>query len=264
MLCESLEILGRIKQRLSQMSFPYLCLTTFFVIALGSCASLFHSVDEALLPEAVPLGEPREQNYSFELGDVIEVKFFYYPELNEHITVRPDGMISLQLVGEVRAVGVTPSELSQILKQRYADYLEKPEVVVLAREFANERIYVGGEVRTPSEIPIKGRLTLMQAVFKAGGLTDRARSSNVLLLRSEGADLKVFKVNLDEVLEKGGNDVLLRPLDIVYVPKTLIAKVDQFVEQYINQIIPESVNFPFVYLMNPRESRGAVVITGGP
>jgi len=195
------------------------------------------------------------------LGDVIDIKCFYYPELNESVTVRPDGMISVQLLEEIRAVGLTPSELTQVLKGGYAHYLEKPEVVVIVREFATERVYIGGEVKTPSEIPVKGRLSVMQAIFKAGGLTDQAKPSDVLILRYEDTKLKVFRIDVDEILDKGGNDPLLKPYDIVYVPKTFIAKVDLFVNQYINEIIPRSVNFPFLYQLN-RADPGSITVIG--
>jgi len=207
------------------------------------------------------MSEARQEKYFLQLGDVIDIKCFYYPELNESITVRPDGMISVQLLEEIRAVGLTPSELTRVLKEGYARYLEKPEVVVIVREFATERVYIGGEVKTPSEIPVRGRLSVMQAIFKAGGLTDQAKPSDVLILRYEDAKLTVFKIDVDEILEKGGSDPLLKPYDIVYVPKTFIAKVDLFVNQYINEIIPRSVNFPFLYQLNAREP-GTITVIG--
>jgi len=254
------KILQKIELKLNH--FPYLCLATLFILSFLSCASSSQSVNIEAVPTSVLPGEPREPKYLLQLGDIIEIKFFYYPEIDEKVIIRPDGMISLQLIGEIKAAGLAPSELNRILKERYAQYLARPEVVVIVKELAGERVYIGGEVMKPGEILMKGRLTLVQAVFQAGGLTDQAKSSNILILRSAGPNLKAFKVNLDEVLEKGVNDMLLKPYDIVYVPKTVIAKVDQFINQYINAIVPRSISFPFVYQLN-RPGRGVVVI-GGP
>ena len=237
----------------------YLGLFVFLFFILWGCATV--TTDRASLPEPIPLNEPRQVSYLLQLGDEIDVKFFYYPELNESVTIRPDGMFSLQLVGEIQAVGKTPSELSQILCSKYAEYLEKPEVSALVKRLANERAYVGGEVRSPAEIPIRGRLTLMQAVIRAGGLTDQAKPSDIILLRLEGSRLRVLKVNFDEILEKGAGDVMLQPLDIVYVPRTAIANVGKFVDQYINQIIPRVVSFPLIYMLNPSDSGGTLTIT---
>lgn len=239
----------------------YLGLFGFLFSVLLGCATTNRAI---ILPELIPLSEPRQERYLLQLGDEIEVKFFYYPELNELVTIRPDGMFALQLVGEIQAVGKKPSELSKILCSKYAEYLEKSDVSVLVKGFANERAYVGGEVRSPSEIPIRGRLTLMQALIRVGGLTEQAKASDILLLRLEGSNLRAFKVNFDEILEKGAGDVMLQPLDIVYVPTTAIAEVGQFVDQYINKIIPRVVSFPFVYKLNSSDNGGTVTITPSP
>jgi polysaccharide export outer membrane protein len=259
-LREIQELVKKVAIKPNLRKFLHLCLANILVFSLANCAGSPNRTDIAPLTKPIALTEPREKDYFLQLGDVIEIKLFYYSELNETITIRPDGRISLQLVGEVQAVGLTPSELTKALKQRYTDYLEKPEVVVLVKEFATERIYIGGEVKTPSEMPFRGRLSVMQAIFKAGGLTDQAKPSDVLILRYEDTKLKVFRLNVDEILEKGGSDPLLKPYDIVYVPKTFIAKVDLFVNQYINDIIPRSVNFPFLYMLNRADPANITVI----
>ena len=82
-------------------------------------------------------------------GDILEFKFFYVPELNDIQTVRPDGKVVMQLVGEVDAQGLTPSELTATIKKQYAGVLKKPEVAVITRELASRRVYVGGEVVSP-------------------------------------------------------------------------------------------------------------------
>jgi len=224
---------------------------------------LFYGCASAPKPEVVsiPLNPPKQTVYYLQTGDKIEVKFFYYPDMNETLEIRPDGRISLQLVGEIQAAGLTPSQLTKILREKYAKYLAKPEVVVVVKEFAGEKIYVGGEVKKPGEIPIKGRLTLLQAIFQAGGLTEKAKSSDVLILHPAGNRLEVFKINLNAILEQKQGDVFLDPYDVVYVPQTTIAKIDQFISQYINSLIPRSLSFPFVYQLN--RGKGGTIVVGG-
>ncbi len=225
---------------------------------------LFYSCTSAPKPKVVsiPLNSPKQTIYYLQTGDKIEVKFFYYPDMNETLEIRPDGRISLQLLGEIQAAGLTPSQLTKILQEKYAKYLAKPEVVVIVKEFSGEKIYVGGEVKKPGEIPIKGKLTLLQAIFQAGGLTEKAKASDVLILHPAGNRLEAFKINLNAILEQKQGDVFLRSYDVVYIPQTTIAKIDQFINQYINAIIPKSLSFPFVYQLNQSKGGGNIVVGG--
>jgi polysaccharide biosynthesis/export protein len=179
--------------------------------------------------------------YLLQLGDVLDVKFFYNPELNETVPVRPDGRISLPLANDVQAAGRTVADLRAELMKIYADQLRQPEVAVMVKEFAARRIYVGGEVNAPALLRVPGDITLMQAIFEAGGLRRSARSESVVVLRYQGTTQPEFiKVDLKTTLEKGvpGNDIALQASDIVWVPKTRIAKMDDFVDQYIRQLVP--------------------------
>jgi protein involved in polysaccharide export with SLBB domain len=89
--------------------------------------------------------------YIIQPGDQLDIKFFYNPELNENVTVRPDGLISLQLVDEVHASGLTPAQLDDLLTQKYSRELKKPMVTVIMRSFTMQRVYVGGEVNRQGE-----------------------------------------------------------------------------------------------------------------
>ena len=177
------------------------------------------------------------------MDDQLDIKFFFNPELNEEkIPVRPDGRISLPLVGEVMAAGRTPAELTGILRKVYEQELKKPEVAVIVRSFAQHRVYVDGEVEKPSEVELRGPLTALQAIASAGGLKESGQLEDILVLR-RGPENKliVFHVNLQEVIDEesnGNQDVKLAPYDIVYVPRSRIADVNRFVHLYIRKNIP--------------------------
>jgi polysaccharide export outer membrane protein len=179
-------------------------------------------------------------------GDVVEVSFYYTPELNITQTIRPDGKISLQLIGEVRAQGKTPSGLRTELLESYAKILKQPDITVLTRSFYERRVFVGGRVMAPGVFDMPGPMTLLEAIIQAGGLDMmQAEVRNIVVIRHEGDRRYGYAVDLQPALQGSESQPFyLRPKDIVYVPQTKIAKVDQWVDQHINQLIPK-VGFTF-------------------
>jgi len=185
----------------------------------------------------------------FSAGDVVEISFYYTPELNVTQTIRPDGKIALQLIGEVSAQGKTPSELRAELLESYATILKQPDITVLTRSFYEHRVYVGGQVTAPGVFDMPGPMTLLEAIIQAGGLNlTQAEARNIVVIRHEGDQRYGYAVDLEPALQGSESPPFyLRPKDIVYVPQMRIAKVDQWVDQHINQLIPE-VGFTFSHI----------------
>jgi protein involved in polysaccharide export with SLBB domain len=181
-------------------------------------------------------------SYLIETGDSLEIKFRETPELDNVVTVRPDGLISLQIVGDVPAAGLTPELMRQALVSAYSAELTKPDIAVIVRSFSGNSIYVGGEVFAPGRVPLTGRVTTLNAIILAGGFKDTADQQRVVVRHGDGT---CCEYDLKSVLkcEGKGQDIQLRPYDVVYVPKSKIAKVNLFVEQYIDKVIPFSRNF---------------------
>jgi len=204
-------------------------------LALG-CASPRSPMPEGA-PKSVEIGE-----YRIEAGDQIEVRFPLNPEMNVLTLIRPDGKVSLQLVGEIQAEGSTPAELSDRLRQEYSKELRDPEVAVIVRAMA-ARVYVDGAIEKPGGYPWSREITAMQAIARAGGFRETANTDHFLVLRRR-ADGKqdVFDVRLDEEDGKQGNnsDLFLAPYDLVLVPASDVADVNLWVDQYIRQNIPIS------------------------
>jgi protein involved in polysaccharide export with SLBB domain len=189
--------------------------------------------------------------YRIQPGDVLDLKFFYNPELDETLPVRPDGRISAALVNDVQAAGLTPSELREQLLRLYGVTLRQPELSVIVKEFAARRIYVGGEVNAPSLLRVEGRLSLLQAIFEAGGLKRSGKATDVVVLRYQGTTEPEFlKVDLTAALERGdpAGDVPLQAFDIVWVPKTKIAKANDFMDQYFRQLVPIPLTMGISYV----------------
>jgi protein involved in polysaccharide export with SLBB domain len=189
---------------------------------------------------------PVRTEYTIQLGDELAVKFFYNPDLNEQVVVRPDGRIALQLIPETIAAGKTPAELGAELRGLYSQELDRPAITVMVRTFTAQRIYVGGEVDEPGEQELKGPLTVMQAIARAQGALPTARLKEVIVIRrtSEGdavilpVDIAAFRKGIDM-----SQDIQLLPYDVVYLPRTRIANVNKWVDEYIRQNIPFSFGF---------------------
>jgi protein involved in polysaccharide export with SLBB domain len=178
--------------------------------------------------------------YIIQPGDQLDIKFFYNPELNESVQVRPDGNISLQLVEEIRAAGLTPFQLDDLLTQRYAHELKNPVVTVIVRSFSGQRVYVGGEVNRQGLINLPPGMTALQAVFQARGFRETAEPKETIVIRKGQQKRPVpIRVDLAAALYGNGNGVnfRLQPEDVIYVPKSAIAKANKFVNQYIEQLI---------------------------
>lgn len=216
------------------------------LLALVSCSALTGCAHYNTVPSfgEVQILKPTElPEYVIQPGDNIDVKLFYSQDLSDNVTVRPDGHISLQLVDDVRAAGLTARQLDEELTQLYAEKLsDQPEVSVIIKAFSDQRVYVAGEVLRSGEFELKNKMTILQAVTAAGGFLDSAKRDAVLVLRQqENNPPQVFLAsltdqNLTEVGKKG-TYTLLMPRDIIYVPKSNVAKVDLFMDQYVRDIL---------------------------
>lgn len=195
-------------------------------------------------------------------GDKIAIKLPNNDKFNDEVIIRPDGTISLQQVGDVKAAGITPVQLTSLLTDEYSKFLNSPEIVVvvediklpeltvLVRSFASQKVYVGGEVARPGMIPISGMLRALDAVIQTGGPADTAELENVVLIRyNYSQEPEVYSLNMKKIMTGQVPDIRLQPYDVIYLPMTGIAKVSLFVKQHIHSIIP--VQFNFVYNVNP-------------
>jgi polysaccharide export outer membrane protein len=236
------------------------------LLAIGTAVVLAGCSPVPTLPVAPlePAAAPAEAvlpPYHIQVGDVLEVKLLLNPELNEEVTVRPDGHISTASAEDVVAYGRTPLDLSNDLRGRYGKDLQNPRLSVIIKSFSPTRVYVGGEVNTPGEFVTVGpTLTLSQAMARAGGTKLSSDDTSVFIIRRGADDKPQFLSTHWKALRQGREgdaDVRLAPYDVVYVPKLGIAEVYQFYNQYIGQFANPS--FGFSYLLNPLAAGNNVV-----
>ena len=210
---------------------------------MGGCATPLRNPISAAQVAANPA--PAAELYRIEAGDELEIRFFYTPDLNTELPVRPDGYISLPFAKRLLAAGKTPDELALDLEERYSLELKEPEIAVIVRSFTGHQVHVGGEVDEPGALAVLGQMTVLDAVVQAGGLLDTAYLEQVLVIRPYVDGQRVVTVDLEGVLngEDTSQNIPVYPYDVVFVPKSPIANVNMWVDQYLRRNIP--INFGF-------------------
>jgi polysaccharide export outer membrane protein len=185
-----------------------------------------------------PVGTMRE--YHLQAPDAVEINVLPQEELNRTVIIRPDGKISLPLVGDVEAEGLTPMELSKRLTDQFSKYVKNPSVAVIVTGFNSKKIYVVGEVFRQGAYPYTGDTTVFEAVEEAGSFTRRASLGRVILVRGNLRNPQVIDVNLKEVVRKGvtEKDLYVIPGDIIYVPPNGFAVTGYAIEQVLFPFTP--------------------------
>ncbi|MDY6836584.1 MAG: polysaccharide biosynthesis/export family protein [Thermodesulfobacteriota bacterium] len=184
---------------------------------------------------AEPLGD-----YHLRPGDEIQIRFFYNPDLNETLMVGPDGKICLPLLDEILVAGLTSSQVDDVLTKAYLKHLANVSINVTVREYSGLKVYVGGEVARPGFYSLKGNMSVLEAILAANGFKETAKPESVVLVRKGPGNRPVaMAVDLRPVLsgEQLENDIYVMPSDIVYVPKTFVAKAGKFVDQYLRRVL---------------------------
>jgi polysaccharide biosynthesis/export protein PslD len=179
-------------------------------------------------------------------GDDVEIKLPFNAGYNDRVLVGPDGRFTLPLIGDVQAEGRTIRQLTDELNRRFSRDLADPRVQVAIRAYASQKVFVGGEVNNPGLYTMPGRIGVMEAILMANGFQDTARTSEVVLIR-RGAEGRPMSRTIDvpAFVEGKAADVPLQAFDVVFVPKSTIAEVDQFVDQFINRVVPFQRGFTY-------------------
>lgn len=166
--------------------------------------------------------EAADDMYRIGPGDVLQIDVWKEPDVSApSVTVRPDGRISLPIVGELRAVGLTPMELQKLLLAKFGDLIRGARVTVMVREINSQRVYVIGEVRREGPIRLMAPITVLQALAEAGGVTDYAKRKKIHILRRGAGNKVKLQFDYDAVVrgEKAEEDVELLPGDTIVVPR---------------------------------------------
>lgn len=221
------------------------------LLGLGACTPV------GQLPMAPISPSPEEAIqlpiYRLKIGDVLNLRLPLNPELDEQVTVGPDGRISTTLASDVPAYGRTIDDVSKDLESAYSKELHQVKLALVLLTSAPDRVYVAGEVAAPGELVTTGPgLTLLQAISRAGGIKEDGTMGKVIILRRGIGDTPTIFAADYRAATRGLNpmaDVRLAPYDIIFVPKTGIGEVYKAYHEYLQQFI--SINWGFTYDVNP-------------
>jgi polysaccharide export outer membrane protein len=183
-------------------------------------------------PSSTPQLQSRDNRYHLAASDTFEVNFELSPEFNQTVTVQPDGYVALKAVGDVRVAGQTIPELTQTLRTSYGKILNDPLIAVVLKDFEKPYFIADGQVGHPGKYEMRGTITLTEAVAVAGGFTENAKHSQVLLFRrvnDQWLSAKIFNIKDMEKRHDLHEDPTLHPGDMLIVPKNALSKIKPFI-----------------------------------
>jgi polysaccharide export outer membrane protein len=173
----------------------------------------------------------RHPLYRLHKSDVVEVKFTFSPEFDQAATVQPDGFVALKGFGELFAEGLTVSELRDSVRDAYAPVLRDPEVSLILKDFEKPYFLAGGQLARPGKYDLRSPTSVVAAIAIAGGFTEQAKHSQVVLFRTvtdgvvESRVLNIKAMLASRNLEE---DIELKPGDMLFVPQNRISKIRRY------------------------------------
>jgi polysaccharide export outer membrane protein len=191
----------------------------------------------AAQPANGPVLEERHPRYILQREDVLILSFPLSPELNQTVTIQPDGYISLQNAGGIYAQGLTVPELVLAVKKAYAGILHDPIVDADLTDFQKPFFTVSGQVGKPGQYELRADITVAEAIAVAGGMTMTTAKTQVFLFHRTSHDwFEVKKVNLKDILhgKNVNEDAMIQPGDMIYVPEKFISNFRKYVPYAIN------------------------------
>lgn len=201
------------------------CETTGSSSSKSAAAAPIQKGKTKIVDDAVAAAYSNADNYRIGVDDLVKVSVWKNPDLSVEVPVRPDGNISVPLIGDVSVGGKTPDEVSVSITEKLNVYLRDPQVTVILSELNSHeflsRIRVTGAVENAKSIPYRQGMTILDAVLEAGGVTKFASADGTRLYRKQGESSKVYKVSLKRILKKGDlkTNYPLLPGDVITVPE---------------------------------------------
>jgi polysaccharide export outer membrane protein len=177
-------------------------------------------------------GGERHPLYRLAKSDTVDVSFTFSPDFNQTLTVQPDGFVALKGAGTLLAEGLTVPQMRQAVANAYRGFLHEPEVTVTLKDFDRPYFLASGEVARPGKYELRGDLTVNEAVAIAGGFTQQARHSRVVVYRRISADLaESHVIDLKKMLNSRDlrEDLHLQPGDFIFVPQNRVSKIRKYV-----------------------------------
>lgn len=201
------------------MSISFCIRTCVVRIALAS-ALILGSVSSGVAAQSVqPAGATVPADFVIGVDDQLTIVFYRDKDLTTDVVVRPDGKISVPMLNDIAAAGLTPEQLMAAVAQAATKFIKDPGVTVIVREIRSRKIYVIGEVTKPGTVQMGGEMTVMQALAEAGGFLEHAKKGDVVVVRTINGKEQRFNFNYNDVVrgKKIEQNIKLQPGDTVLV-----------------------------------------------
>jgi polysaccharide export outer membrane protein len=205
----------------------FLLVLTFAVVAMPARAQDEASPKKPAQP-AVPAvagdsakkSATADPNYRIGAQDVLDISVWKEPDVSRVVPVRPDGKISLPLLNDVQAAGLTPSQLAAAITESLKKYVTSPQVTVIVTTMNSQRVFILGEVTRPGAFPMLPGMTVMQALSSAGGFTPFAKMKSIYVLREENGKKVKYPFNYKQAIagKNTEQDIVLQAGDTIVVP----------------------------------------------
>ena len=195
-------------------------LTVMLALAAGSLAAQNSTNEPAARSAAAANAEANVTAADYRLvpGDKLRIEVYKDPQISQTLQIRPDGKITVPLIGDVAAAGRTPVALRDSITTSLKEYITNPVVTVIVVEFEPQSVSVMGEVARPGPVPIKGKLSVLEALAVAGGFKDFANTKNITIRRPTASGVQIIRFNYRDAVKGEGKPLYLQPGDIVIVP----------------------------------------------
>lgn len=198
--------------------------SVFVILAAAFLLVACSSTKPVGAPE-VTAGAGTLPEYRIGVGDSLQISVWRNPELSIGVPVRPDGKISMPLIGDIMAADATATELSAVIVKSLSSYVRNPQVTVIVTNPSSSdfqrRVRITGAVQSPQSIPFREGMTVLDLVLIAGGPNDFASANKAKLYRNVNGQVQVYKIKLDDLINDGDleTNYTLQPSDIVSVPE---------------------------------------------
>lgn len=209
------------------------------------------SDNKALQARLLRIRKPLIRTDDYRVGprDVIQVEVRGQPDLSRATMLRPDGKVTLNLLGDVYVSAMTPTEIDEVLTRRYKEYIVGADVTVSVVAFNSKKIFVFGAVPREGEIPYRGEMTILELMAQVGGVLPRSEPKAITITRAVPNEhrTKIYQVNLDKIIIEGRTEqnIYLQPNDIVHVPLNGFARIGFALD---NVFFPLRSFFSFFFL----------------
>ena len=198
------------------------------------CVASFVAITIAALMANSGQSQLRQRpRYLLRPGDTLQLQYRLTPDLNQTVSVQPDGYVDLNVAGEVQVAGLTVTQAHDLIVQKESEHLNNPELNLILEEFTRPYVVVAGEVAKPGQIEIRDNMTALSAILLSGGFTQSAKSGQVIVFRKfndtidEVKQLNLTRVNNTVQLE---HDMALQPGDLVLVPHDKVSRLQHYMQ----------------------------------